>query len=66
MLFIIVAKHFSRKNFATIRGNFSLLDLNYTGFYLCSLTCLYFNAVWKGTWYPNKAGNLILLQGHTV
>lgn len=29
-------------------------------------SCLYFNAVWKGTWYPNKAGNLILVQGHTV
>lgn len=40
MLFIIVAKHFSRKNFATIWGNFSLLDLNYTGFYLCSLFIL--------------------------
>lgn len=37
MLFITVAEHFSRKNFATIWGNFSLSDLNYTGFYLCSL-----------------------------
>lgn len=64
MLFI-VAEHFSRKNFATIWGKFFIVGF---GLYwiLSVWSCLHFNAVWKGTWYPNKAGNLTLLKGHTV